>query len=434
MKTKLILAGVVILVVGATIGAWATYSFAQNLIMENLPIGTASLDEKDSFIESAPDLNPFQPKPLKIPSNKAKNVILLIGDGMSISQISAYRLLNGGPNSRISVDKFPYSGIVLTHSENGIVTDSASSATAYSTGFKTNNTYLGLDANKNVLENLTETLDQSGYVSSLLATSEITHATPAAFVAHVDLRWKTDEISSQMVDSNVATFLGGGRHFFLPEEMGGKREDGRNLLQEVSDSHVLLKTKEDMINFDLKTPGRIFGLFADEHIRNIETPDNHAFEPSLTDMLQFSVNRSDYFIDNGCTGFFIMAEGSQVDWAGHVNNIDYLNNEMKDLDSAVEWALNYAMVNDDTLVVVTADHETGGLLIEPANPVDYSGDKVKFSFNTAVGRGTHTGVPVPVYAYGPGAENFTGTLDNTDIYRAILASLETDSDLGSCIK
>ena len=392
-----------------------------------------SLDEKDSYIEAAPDLNPLQPKQLKVPSNKAKNVILLIGDGMSISQISAYRLINGGPNSRISVDKFPYSGIVLTHSEDGIVTDSASSATAYSTGFKTNNTYLGLDANKNVLENLTETLDRSGYVSSLLATSEITHATPAAFVAHVDLRWKTDEISSQMVDSNVATFLGGGIHFFLPEEKGGKREDGRNLLQEVSDSHVLLKTKEDMINFDSNKPGRVFGLFADEHIRNIETPDNHVFEPSLADMLEFSVNRSDYFIDNGCRGFFIMAEGSQVDWAGHVNNIDYLNNEMKDLDSAVDWALNYAIENSDTLVVVTADHETGGLLIEPANPVDYKGDKVKFSFNTAVGRGTHTGVPVPVYAYGPGAENFTGTLDNTDVYRAILASLETDSSLGSCI-
>jgi alkaline phosphatase len=188
-----------------------------------------------------------------------------------------------------------------------------------------------------------------------------------------------------------------------------------------------------MINFDPNKPGRVFGLFADEHIRNIETPDNHIFEPSLADMLEFSVNRSDYFIDNGCRGFFIMAEGSQVDWAGHVNNIDYLNNEMKDLDSAVDWALNYAIENSDTLVVVTADHETGGLLIEPANPVDYKGDKVKFSFNTAVGRGTHTGVPVPVYAYGPGAENFTGTLDNTDVYRAILASLETDSSLGSCI-
>ena len=206
MKTKLIIGGVAILVVGAAIGAWATYSFAQNLIMENLPIGTASLDEKDSYIKAAPDLNPLQPKQLKVPSSKAKNVILLIGDGMSISQISAYRLINGGPNSRISVDKFPYSGIVLTHSENGIVTDSASSATAYSTGFKTNNTYLGLDANKNTLENLTETLDRSGYISSLLATSEITHATPAAFVAHVDLRWKTDEISSQMVDSNIELF------------------------------------------------------------------------------------------------------------------------------------------------------------------------------------------------------------------------------------
>ena len=230
MKTKLVIGGFIVLVLGAAIGAWATYSYAQNLIMENLPIGTASLDEKDSYIKEAPDLNLLQPKQLKAPSSKAKNVIFLIGDGMSISQISAYRLINGGPNSRISVDKFPYSGIVLTHSENGIVTDSASSATAYSTGFKTNNTYLGLDANKNVLQNLTETLDQSGYVSSLLATSEITHATPAAFVAHVDLRWKTDEISSQMMDSKIATLLGGGRHFFMPKELGGKREDGRNLL------------------------------------------------------------------------------------------------------------------------------------------------------------------------------------------------------------
>ena len=151
-------------------------------------------------------------------------------------------------------------------------------------------------------------------------------------------------------------------------------------------------------------------------------------------MLEFAVKRSDHFIDNGCKGFFIMAEGSQVDWAGHVNNLEYLKREMQDLDSAVQSALKYAMERKDTLVVVTSDHETGGLLIEPANPVDYSGNEVKFSFNTAVGRGSHTGVPVPVYAYGPGAENFTGTLDNTDIYRAILASLEISSSSGSCIK
>ena len=434
MKTKLIIGSVVILLAGAAIGAWGTYSYAQELIMKNLPIGTASLDEKDSFIETAPNSKALEPKQLTLPLKKAKNVILLIGDGMSISQITAYRLISGGPNSRISVDKFPYSGIVLTHSEDGIVTDSASSATAYSTGHKTNNTYLGLDAEKNNLENLTETLDQYGFVSSLLATSEITHATPAAFVAHVDLRWKTDEISSQMMNSNVVTFLGGGRHFFLPKEMGGKREDGRNLLEEVKESHSLLTSKDEMFNFDHNQSVRVFGLFADEHLRDIETPDNHLLEPSLSEMLEFSVNRSNYFIDKGCKGFFIMAEGSQVDWAGHVNNLEYLKREMQDLDSAVEWALEYAMENKDTLVVVTADHETGGLLIEPANPVDYSGNEVKLSFNTAVGRGTHTGVPVPVYAYGPGAENFTGTLDNTDVYKAILASLETVSKSGSCVQ
>ena len=433
MKIKLFIGSVVILLVGAVIGSWGTYSYAQDLIMKNLPIGTATLDQKDFYIETASNTYSLKPKQLSKSSKKAKNVILLIGDGMSISQISAYRLLNGGPNSRISVDKFPYSGIVLTHSEDAIVTDSASSATAYSTGYKTNNTYLGLDSEKNNLENLTETLDQYGFVSSLLATSEITHATPAAFVAHVDLRWKTDEISSQMVDSNVATFLGGGRHFFLPKEMGGKREDGKNLLEEINASHTLLTSREEMFNFDQNKSGRVFGLFADEHIRNIEIP-SHSLEPSLSEMLEFAVNRSDHFIDNGCKGFFIMAEGSQVDWAGHVNNLEYLRREMHDLDSAVESALKYAMERKDTLVVVTSDHETGGLLIEPANPVDYSGNEVKFSFNTAVGRGSHTGVPVPVYAYGPGAQHFTGTLDNTDIYRAILASLEMDTSTGSCVQ
>ena len=136
---------------------------------------------------------------------------------------------------------------------------------------------------------------------------------------------------------------------------------------------------------------------------------------------------------NNTEGFFIMAEGSQVDWAGHVNNLDYLITEMKDLDTAIEWALEYAKDNDDTLVVVTSDHETGGLLIEPANPVDYTSQGIKISFNTAVGSGTHTGVPVPIYAYGPGAENFTGTLDNTDVYGAITASLDLDEQNGSCL-
>ena len=116
------------------------------------------------------------------------------------------------------------------------------------------------------------------------------------------------------------------------------------------------------------------------------------------------------------------------------NNVDYLVQEMKDFDDAVSMAHKFAMENEDTLVIVTADHETGGLLIEPETPTNYTSPEVKFSFNTGIGYGSHTGVPVPVYAYGPGSENFTGTLDNTDIYYAMVEALDLSSQSGSCVK
>lgn len=127
-----------------------------------------------------------------------------------------------------------------------------------------------------------------------------------------------------------------------------------------------------------------------------------------------------------------MAEASQVDWAGHGNDFEYLMREMSDLEDGIKWALEFAKKNQDTLVVVTADHETGGLLIEPNDPRKYENLDIKFSFNTGIGRGSHTGVPVPIYAYGPGAENFTGTLDNTDVHKALLAAANQDKS-GSCV-
>ena len=423
----------VALFIGAFVGFKLTETFAVKYIMENLPIDTATLDEKDVYVTEIEDGIFANPKELTYIDEKAKNIILLIADGMSLSQITAYRMMKGSLNERISMDNFPYSGIVLTHSYNAAVTDSASSATAYSTGFKTNNGVLGLDKDLNVLENLTETIDKFGFVSSLISTSEVTHATPAAFASHVDLRWKTDIISSQMIDSKVATILGGGRYFFIPEEEGGKREDGRNLLNEINQSHILLTQKNDLSNISSSLNKKVLGLFADEHLRDEDKKDNHKLEPSLAEMLEYSVSRSNLLIDQSCAGFFVMAEGSQVDWAGHSNDFDYLIREMEDFDEAVDLALEIAKERKDTLVVVTSDHEVGGLLIEPSNPIDNSLDEVKFSFNTAVGGGTHTGVPVPVYAYGPGSENFTGTLDNTDIYYAMLAALDLDNKNGTCL-
>ncbi len=425
---------IVALLLGSFIGFKLTETFAIKYIMENLPIDTATLDEKDVYVTEIEDGVFASPKELTYIDSKAKNIILLIADGMSLSQITAYRMMQGSLNERISMDKFPYSGIVLTHSYDAAVTDSASSATAYSTGFKTNNGALGLDPDLNEIENLTETIDKFGFVSSLISTSEVTHATPAAFAAHVDLRWKTDLISAQMIDSKVATILGGGRFFFTPEEEGGKREDGRNLLDEIKESHVLVTEKNQLSNVSDSLDKQVLGLFADEHLRDEDKKENHNLEPSLAEMLQYSITRSDLLINQGCKGFFIMAEGSQVDWAGHVNDFDYLIREMEDFDEAVDLALEIAKEREDTLVLVTSDHEVGGLLIEPANPIDNSLDDVKFSFNTAVGSGTHTGVPVPVYAYGPGSENFTGTLDNTDIYYAMLAALDLDDKEGTCLR
>ena len=426
-----------VILISFSLGGFAGYKVLESLgiafLLSSIPIPEGSIADKDAFIEILPEGKPLSQKAIIPIKNKPKNIILLISDGMSLTQVSTYRLLKGGPNERIAVDKFPVSGIVLTHSENAIVTDSASSATAFSTGRKTNNGALGLDEDNKILENFTEIIDRYGYVSSLISTSEITHATPAAYASHVDLRWKTDEISLQMMESNVMTILGGGRHFFLPEDLGGKRSDGLNLLEQMESSRMVMTEKKELDSFDHSNLGKVVGLFADEALRDKEKPENHVFEPSSSEMLNFAINRSEKFNENGCKGFFIMLEGSQVDWAGHANDLDYLKREMRDFDEAVELALDYATQNLDTLVIATADHETGGLLIESSSPTDYTAPEVKFSFNTGIGYGSHTGVPVPVYAYGPGSENFTGTLDNTDIFYAMLEAVKMDGRTGSCV-
>ncbi len=426
-----------VILISFSLGGFAGYKVLESLgiafLLSSIPIPEGSLADKDAFIETLPEGKPLSQKAIIPIKNKPKNIILLISDGMSLTQVSTYRLLKGGPNERIAVDKFPVSGIVLTHSENAIVTDSASSATAFSTGRKTNNGALGLDEDNKILENFTEIIDRYGYVSSLISTSEITHATPAAYASHVDLRWKTDEISLQMMESKVMTILGGGRHFFLPEDLGGKRSDGLNLLEQMESSRMVMTEKKELDSFDHSDLGKVVGLFADEALRDKEKPENHVFEPSSSEMLNFAINRSEKFNENGCKGFFIMLEGSQVDWAGHANDLNYLKREMQDFDEAVELALDYATQNQDTLVIATADHETGGLLIESSSPTDYTAPEVKFSFNTGIGYGSHTGVPVPVYAYGPGSENFTGTLDNTDIFYAMLEAVKMDGRTGSCV-
>ena len=362
-------------------------------------------------------------KELKAVDRKAKNIILLIGDGMGINQITAYRIAKGGPNYTSAFDKFPHTGLIKTHAINTLITDSAASATAFSSGIKTVNGYLGVNKDKQVVKNITEMLHEKGYVTSLIATSEITHATPAAFVVHNESRDNTDQIAEQLFRSNNFISLGGGRDFFIPEDLGGQREDDLDILALIKEEEAYLGSRSDLISFQLDPSKRIFGLFSKEGFIREES------EPDLLEMLDFSLEQSNKMISNNCTGFFIMAEGSQIDWEGHENNFDGVYKEMDEFSRVVDRALKFAESNQDTLVIVLSDHETGGLLIETdtweRNPQPRN--KMKISWNTAVGLGTHTGTMIPVFAYGPGAENIGGVMDNTDIFFIMEEALGIDN-------
>jgi len=362
-------------------------------------------------------------KELKAVARKAKNIILLIGDGMGINHITAYRIAKGGPNYISAFDKFPYTGLIKTHAINTLITDSAASATAYSSGIKTVNGYLGVNKDKKVVKNITEMLHEKGYVTSLIATSEITHATPAAFAIHNESRDNTDQIADHLFKSNTFISLGGGRDFFIPKDLGGQREDDLDILTLIKEEEVYLGSKTDLINFKLDSSKRIFGLFSKEGFTREEN------EPNLLEMLNFSLEQSEKMVLNNCTGFFIMAEGSQIDWEGHDNNFNGVYKEMDEFNQAVDRALKFAESDQDTLVIVLSDHETGGLLIETdtweRNPQPRN--KMKISWNTAVGIGTHTGTMIPVFAYGPGAENIGGAMDNTDIFFIMKEALGIDN-------
>ena len=360
-------------------------------------------------------------------TNKAKNIIFLIGDGMGSNHITSYRVMKGGPNYITAFDKFPISGLVKTHALNTLITDSAASATAFSSGVKTINRYVGVNPEKIAVKNILEILNEKGYISSLVATSEITHATPAAFAAHVDSRYEKDKIATAIFDSKINFILGGGKGYFYPKSKGGFREDEEDLISKIKNQYTLIETKE-ALNLEFPQSSRIFGLFAEDELVRKES------EPSLVDMFKFVHKKSLEHIANGCRGYFALIEGSMIDWRSHDNNFQSFLIEMAEFEEVVDDALEVAKQEPDTLLIVTADHETGGLLIEPTDIRYRPTGKMNISWNTGIGIGSHTGGMVPVFAFGPGSENFSGIMDNTDIFFAMKEALGIDSlENASCL-
>ena len=232
----------------------------------------------------------------------------------------------------------------------------------------------------------------------------MTHATPAAFYAHIDSRYKEKEIAKMLIDSDIDIALGGGKEFFDAEIVDG----GLSMIFE----------KNSLNSNTLNSEDRIIGLFAEDGIeRSLDVP-------TQLEMTQFALSFLEKKAKN-CTGFFLMSEGSQIDWAGHANNVEYMLVEFADFDATVQAATNFAAVSQNTLVLVTADHSTGGLVLQRPR-----GSKVPAQWTT----GSHDLSPINIYAYGPGAELFSGVMDNTEIFDRILLALDYENlESANCI-
>lgn len=321
---------------------------------------------------------------------KPKNIIFLIGDGMGTAQIYAALTIQ---KDKLNIARFKVVGFHKTYSANDFITDSAAGATAFSTGTKTKNGYLAVDTNKKVLPTLLELAEEKGLSTGLVASCAITHATPAAFIAHESSRDNYEDIAPWFLKTDIDVFIGGGKKYFE------NRTDKRNLSDSLRKRNYQLIYNLDDLN--TITKAKVAGLLYNNH------------PPSILDgrgkMLEKSSTKAISILEKNKKGFFMMIEGSQIDWACHSNAEDTLISEMIDFDNVVGMVLDYAKKNGETLVVVTGDHETGGYTL-PNNNIKDGILKGKFSTTN------HTAVMVPVFAYGPGAEEFMGFMENTDIF------------------
>ena len=339
-------------------------------------------------------------EPQQTETKNPANIIFLIGDGMGLSAVSTGFYFGDQPSV---FKRFQEIGLQQTSSASHKVTDSAASGTALATGTKTYNGAIGVDTSKAAVQSIAELVASQGWSTGVVATSTISHATPASFYAHVELRSMEEEIAAQLLDSEIDFFAGGGRAKF------NKRSDGSDLLQLASDKGFIIDTSA------LAAPG---SLSADQ---------KYGFLPQAGAMPPMSEGRGDFlpeatslaisFLSQNQEGFFLMVEGSQIDWAGHANSSDYLVDEMLDFEKVIAAALDFAEKDGNTLVVVTADHETGGFTLGPKTGET---DGVRYSDYSDVSpvfaTGQHSATLIPVFAFGPGAENFKGIYQNTDIH------------------
>ncbi len=332
--------------------------------------------------------------------SRPKNVILVVGDGMGVAQVYSSIVAQGGDNSVFL--QFPVTGFSRTFSYNKYTTDSGAGGTALMTGHKVENYHIAYGPNGEFYPSfLVLAKERLGKRAGFVVTSSVLDATPAATYAHVPSRTQFDTISLQMSQCPFDVMIGGDRKHFLPEN----RKDGKAPLDTLIKRGYEICYDAAMLSF--LQSGKVCALLSE---------GNPKTAPERGNMLGLGVNKALEVLGSGKEGFVMMVEGSQIDWACHNNDSNYLAAEMADFESVLRSLLDFAKKDGNTLVVVTADHETGGLSL-------LSGDIAKGTSKMNFSTGRHSGVMVPVFAYGPGAEMFSGIQQNVDIPAKIMKLL-----------
>ncbi len=323
-------------------------------------------------------------------NKKAKNIILMIGDGMGVSHIYAGITANKG---HLNIENLKDIGFSKTHSADNYITDSGAAGTAIAIGHKTYNAGIGVDADTIPRETILEYAEENGKATGLVVTCTMTHATPAVFIAHQPSRYLYEDIAKDFLKTDIEVFIGGGLNNF------NKRKDDVDLTIALKDKGYQLVYELD--GLEKINSGKLAGLLYED------APPKYS--EGRGDMLPVASVKAIELLNQDEDGFFLMIEGSQIDWAGHANDTKYIVDEMLDFDRTIGKVLEFAEKDGNTLIIITADHETGGMGLN-------NGDIEKGEVIAKYTSGNHTGVMVPVFAYGPGSENFRGIYENTDIF------------------
>ncbi|MNO37560.1 Alkaline phosphatase 4 precursor [compost metagenome] len=378
-------------------------------------------------------------------SSNTRNVILFVGDGMGTAQRNAIRLATVGEKGNLAMDSMPYTGLIHT-SSNVPVTDSAASATAYASGIKTYNGAIGMDADKKSVQTIMEYAKKTGKSTGVVTTSQITDATGAAFGAHVEDRSKQSDIALQLLTkSKVDVLLGGGEDFWYPAGNPGKFADepAEDPSEKSKGTQGNLVDKAKQLGYSYVTNktemqkaknGKLLGLFANEEMFQ-QKPEGEGdiYNPvvSLPEMTKKAIDT----LAANKNGFFLMVEEEGTDEFAHQNNAKMTIKAGQELDKSVQVAKNFAKKNPDTLVLVLADHETGGFSIEAVDAEDESGDGIskedgpfaiansKQNFVVDWTTSGHTAVDIPITAMGKNAQLFTGVYENTEVFTNIAQAM-----------